>query len=991
MLLRDLLVALPGLIGPTNSASRVDDVLPSLQVVSPAVAASKGDASAKPTVDTSLVFYDKAMQDFYEKTGYTAPAEPVGKPAEEPTENPNISTPLPVGSLVADAGRVLTIGPEGGDEIASIRILTQASHGHVSVNPDNSLSLVLSENPKNHNDTAFRYEVTFQDGRTQEVEAKVDVRAGQQAEGWSLGQIYMLERDADGQVIVEHGENHRKLHVTEGGHGLTADDIAKAEGLPAKDITADWLAKHPEYGATADKALSTDLGMKLWYKITAGAAGPNSHWLLFERGYEYDGTDRLITRASNGESALNPIYIGAYGEGSDPKITDAVKVFQQDSNHVVLQGLDIEEFVALEGNNLLLDRISVSGEEGMNVQGIDGFTLVNSDLTDIVRQKPVNGGMIWDAGPDRTGGAYIAKVTGLLIEDNLVDRNGWAEGYDFNLSSDYPQAPSKFSQNLYLQANNVDITLRDNISMRASSFGAQVRPGGLIEGNIFLDNNAAVNALGNPDGNGKLLGHYTLMLDNIITSAGHKRVVAAEGALSMGIDGGGSAQSSYIGNIVTHRADPNNPTEMAQKTAVHTALKLGKDPYFDDTIVYNWSKANDANSPDIDRNINGLSPTLLNQTTIQKFAADLLGKQTATIADLANYLRAQAAGKQDPAVDADVINAFFRKGFGLDTTLRSEAATLRFVPDDRGEGMRWDNRLNWSTEDLPGTQNGDRVDLGGNRVLFGVETVTIDDFIFGDFGQLKANSGKLTIDGDITTSKTGNLLQIANAGQVWVDGYRDSNLLEINLTGGRFSNTGSFAGETDISAAGNAQLLLATAGAQFVLAANSSLSITGSKAKVGFDGGDGQTATLQLHADASLFFAADGTGFGKISEFHSGAFDTSQVTSGAHLDGTLNLDLSALDPKAGGTWTLIDTDQLIGSFDNIAVAGLGKSQDLLIRVDYVKDEVVLLVSEAGKGSGQIRTTTSGDPDFINYTTDGSLEALWEDLHASMPMVTNDPI
>ncbi|WP_163277909.1 hypothetical protein, partial [Klebsiella aerogenes] len=80
---------------------------------------------------------------------------------------------------------------------------------------------------------------------------------------------------------------------------------------------------------------------------------------------------------------------------------------------------------------------------------------------------------------------------------------------------------------------------------------------------------------------------------------------------------------------------------------------------------------------------------------------------------------------------------------------------------------RWDNRLNWSTGDLPGTQDGDSVDLGGNRVLFVAETVTVDDFIFGDFGQLKITSGKLTIDHDIATSATGNLLQIGNAGQVW--------------------------------------------------------------------------------------------------------------------------------------------------------------------------------------------------------------------------------
>ena len=41
-----------------------------------------------------------------------------------------------------------------------------------------------------------------------------------------------------------------------------------------------------------------------------------------------------------------------------------------------------------------------------------------------------------------------------------------------------------------------DVTVRDNIIMRGASFGAQVRGGGFIEDNVFLDNNAGVNFLG---------------------------------------------------------------------------------------------------------------------------------------------------------------------------------------------------------------------------------------------------------------------------------------------------------------------------------------------------------------------------------------------------------------------------------------------------------------------------------------------------------------
>ena len=94
---------------------------------------------------------------------------------------------------------------------------------------------------------------------------------------------------------------------------------------------------------------------------------------------------------------------------------------------------------------------------------------------------------------------------------------------------------------------------------------------------------------------------------------------------------------------------------------------------------------------------------MLDQTTIQRFTADLLGTDTATIDDLAEVLREQMTnGTLDP-VDADQIIAYFQETFGIAPDVRTEAATLRFVPDDRGDGVRWDNRLNWDSDDLPGT------------------------------------------------------------------------------------------------------------------------------------------------------------------------------------------------------------------------------------------------------------------------------------------------
>ena len=1044
MLIQDLLVTLPGLLG---SASRIDGIdaarqsgasSTSLLVAQPA-ASQTLSLSGSPAITTApLASFDQSpfdrasattgpnLLDFYQAqkidfdnpvapdrtsppvdqgAGETPgdpdgiPVDPVPDPGETPVDPdpvpdpggaPDLSVDLTT-EVQAEAGRVLTITPPDADAaIDNIRILSQSDHGQVSVNPDNTLALVLSEDPGNTDPTDFSYEITYQNGATRTVRTDVAITEGTQQKGWSLGDYYMLEEGRDGKAVTEYGENHRKVYVTASDDGLSRAEIARAEGVSEKTVTAAWLAQRPEYGATPDKALNPDIGMELWQDLTAASKGPSSNWLLFERGQEYADVTRVVTRGSSGESALNPLVIGAYGEGSDPVIGGSVDVFQDPSSNVVVRDIDIDGMLALWGSNLLFDNVSFYGSGG-SVQGIDRITIRNSDFVDIVRDEPVDGGDTWNPHINRAGGIYVSETNGLLLEQNLFDHNGWADGYDYNLSADSPMPPSMFSQNAYLDYNNSDVTFRDNITMRAASFGAQIRSGAFIEDNSFIDNNAAVNFLGGDSYNKGPLGHYTLMLDNLVTSAGHKRAAAMEGGLSIGIDNAGY-QTALIGNIVAQLADPGNPAEIAEKSVNHNALKSSQDPAWDDTIIYNWATTPEGERRNPDANTAGLDPAILDATTIQNFAANLLGRETASIADLGDYLRDQADGRLDRVVDADLINAFFREGFGLSTELRGAEATLRFIPDDRGEGMRWDNRLNWDTGDLPGTQDGDSVDLGGNRALFGAQTVAVDDFVFGDYGSLKATSGRLGIEGGVSVAETGARLEIGNAGQVWMANYLDSDRLEIDLTGGRFANTGAFAGATGISLGGDGQALLATSGASFDLRDGSSITIAGSAAKAGFDGGDGGSAVLRMNEGADLAFTADETGFGKLAEFRSGAFDTSKVTSGIRLDGNLSIDLSEwkADPKAQ-KWVLVDVDQMIGKFDDLTITGMARNRDALVRVDYVSDTVTLTLSDNGQGSGRVRMVEAGEADFIDYSNDAALTSLWDDLHKAAPEISDLPI
>ena len=934
------------------------------------------------------------------------PIKPEPNPGDDDTSNPEPPTDpeepttptLPEGNerpaqtfqVEAEAGRVTVIEPKSAGSIAEVRILSQGEHGHASVNPDNTISLVLSENPGNTDALSFTYEITYKNGDTRQVTSEVAVKEGQQAAGWSLGDHYMLQENTDGSLHIETGDNHRKLYLTNSEDGLTLAEIAQQEGVAVNKITVEWLQKHPEYGGSEDMALNAGEGVKLWYHLISAKNGPTSNWLLLERGYEYDELNRLVGRGAEGESALHPVVIGAYGTGDAPIVNDMVRAYQETSKHIVVRDIHMKGgFQALQGENIILDHLfSTVGE--INVQNVDRFTMHNITVMDSFYDAPVGDPAIWQAHLNRKSGAYIQNSNGVLIEGNLFDHNGWQDGYSYDLDGSKPQPPSYYSHNFYLDHGNRDLTLRDNITMRAASFGAQVRSGGFIEDNVFIDNNAAVNFLGGDYMGLGPVGHYTLFMGNLITSAGHKRVSDKEGALSMGVEDH-ARQSSLVDNIIAHLADPNNAKEQSDKTVTHNALRPGENTYFDDTIIYNWlGSAN--KSPLPDQGIAGLDRNVLDETTIQQFTAKLLGKNSATIADLANVLRDQAKGKLDHIVDADIINAFFQKGFGLQTDLRDTETTLRFTPDARGEGVRWDNRLNWSTNDLPGTQNGDSVDLGGNRVIFGAQTVQVDNFVFGEFGRLKVSSGRLDITGEVSVADKGNALQITNAGQVWMSGYRDADMLRIHAEGGRFANTGDFAGRMQLAATKDAQVILADAGASMDLKGGSLLAIHGRNTKVGFDGDDNGSAVLRLQNGSTLKFAAAADGFGKISEFRSGAYgEFVKVTSGVKLDGTLRVDLAPFEGTKARSFTLIDADQIIGNFDEIKFDGLGSKRDALIRIDYVRDEVILVLGEEGKGSGQIRTNTIGDQDFIDYTKNAALHTLWDDLHDTPLAALNDPL
>ena len=867
------------------------------------------------------------------------------------------------GALSVPGGRVTTLSlPEPGD-IAGVTITGLPAAGNVTVNPDFTLALVLSGNDYS-GPLSFDYAVTHKDGSVTTHRAELEVAEPLQGAGWGLGNHYMLATDADGKLVVEHGDNHRTVYISGSEDALTLADIAAIEGLSESQINGRWLSNNPEYGGSEGMALAVDAGMALWHVLSAS---DNSNWLMFERGYSYEGAGRIIRSGHSGESELAPVHITSWGEGERPVLPDYVRMFQNESANIVFTELAFTGGIqSLSGHNTIFSDVDVT-QDGFNIQGVSGFALRNATITHVVKQEQLEGDY-WDG---KKAGLFINNTDGILLENNLFHHNGWMADYLPDGSVEGGAPPNMYSHNVYLQNTTTDVTVRDNIFSQAASIGLQLRGGGFAENNAFLDNNVHGGILGGYYKGDGHVGNFTLFMDNIVTSAGFKRTDMGNiGALDWGIDDK-ARLSTHLSNIYAHKADPNNPDESAWKTDTRAnPHSFEFEAFFEDTIVYNWNRES------YDRNLDGLDPEVLNQITIQNFAAAFFGAEPGAHPDDAQmpayYKSGWITALMDHATEnwadgtlaaGDIVD-WFQAGFGLDPA-PAEAAQHRFIPNDLGDGIRWDNRLNWSTDQRPG--DGDLVDLGGNWVNY-AGTTDLAGLSLGEGGKLKVGQGKLTVD----ALDAGGMLFIEGAGQFWTDGYAGDGMISAQVSGGRFANTGEVSGTISMSVTGG-QAILGVDNASFMLGADSALSIEGSSARVGFDGAEDGIATLQMAEGGSLSFVADASGVSTLREFRSGVWDQegSAVHSGVAMSGTLSIDLGAFDGT--GTLTLIDVDALAGIFDATKIHGLGTTRDAQLVIDYAED---LLRLELSAGSGQASLLVIGD------ALDGSDENadLWDALN-----------
>jgi hypothetical protein len=175
-------------------------------------------------------------------------------------------------------------------------------------------------------------------------------------------------------------------------------------------------------------------------------------------------------------------------------------------------------------------------------------------------------------------GIYVSGTDGLLIEENVIDHNGWRD--------DVPgSTPNWFRHNVYIQNGCTGVVFRGNIV--AGTDGLQQRPGGLCENNLFLRNALALQfgSGTTPEPNG-VTGtvRQNVVLDGRDIDAGNPR--------GWGLITGNVVDGRFEHNIVAHNATGTAPNPWVLNFDNGNGNPRGmKNCVFDHNIVYDWGSS----------------------------------------------------------------------------------------------------------------------------------------------------------------------------------------------------------------------------------------------------------------------------------------------------------------------------------------------------------------------------------------------------------------
>jgi hypothetical protein len=325
--------------------------------------------------------------------------------------------------------------------------------------------------------------------------------------------------------------------------------------------------------------------------------------LLLKRGDVWN--EGLGTWTFSGRSAAEPMVVATYGDAMERPMlkTGTQRAIQALAtatiDHVAFVGLhfyahtrdpDSPDFTGITGTEAVgwFAKSSDILFEDMMVQfyANTNFT-VQTDVTGDISDFRLRRSVVADAYFNKNSeGIYAQGVKGLLIEENVFDHNGWNNHAKL---AGMGTGKTVFNHNMYVLSTCEDVTIRGNISTRASSHGFQARAGGIVEDNLVIDNPIGfsfglVEGAGNPKPGG-VTGHVS---GNVVRDAGDISTANPRG-FGMQI---GNIQSAIVEDNIFAHDKSEQPygaaIELNRKKDMIVPDEAIKNLTFRNNIIYDW-------------------------------------------------------------------------------------------------------------------------------------------------------------------------------------------------------------------------------------------------------------------------------------------------------------------------------------------------------------------------------------------------------------------
>ncbi|KIG14065.1 hypothetical protein DB30_07252 [Enhygromyxa salina] len=268
-------------------------------------------------------------------------------------------------------------------------------------------------------------------------------------------------------------------------------------------------------------------------------------FLLFKRGDSWRGMDiganSVERRFKSGPSPDQPLVIYSYGDSRERPRLEIDKAFVDDDgnqrSNLAIVGLALISYPKIPGdpefNGADGGALRFVGT-GQNILIEDNYVEYGEFIVQNVSEVEVRHNVVYrsyhvgtclDGNPNgdptyRPSGIFAGGVNGLLIESNVFDENGW--------NPDVPDACATiYNHDMYLSGNH-NLTVRDNLILRASSIGIKLSSGGLagssqilIEDNVFAEGEIGVSMGGNANTEHRFTD--AVIRDNVFTDIGRSQ------------------------------------------------------------------------------------------------------------------------------------------------------------------------------------------------------------------------------------------------------------------------------------------------------------------------------------------------------------------------------------------------------------------------------------------------------------------------------------